>query len=100
MQQGPPRMFLTGTEYNVCVYVLEIRTLVVHTSSDLLALTMNHAVHALYCLLPASATDWFIKGHAMNYHVHVIVHIKDLQLFVIRVEHNLGPVSRLLSVPI
>ena len=26
----------------------------------------------------ASATDWFINGHAMCYHVHVKMHVENL----------------------
>ena len=37
---------------------------------------------------PANATDWFIKGSAKCYHVYVIMHVKDPQLFVIRVGHR------------
>ena len=41
-----------------------------------------------YQLLPVSADDWFNKVLPMYYHVYVIMHVKDLQLSVVRVGHR------------
>ena len=37
---------------------------------------------------PACASNWFIRGHAMCYHVCVITHVKDPQLSVVKVGHG------------
>ena len=62
----------------------------VHTGSDLLALTSYNAicVYHGYRLLSSSAANWFIKGCAMCYHVYMIMHVKDPQLFLVRVGHG------------
>ena len=36
---------------------------------------------------PVNATDWRNKGHAMCYHVNVIMHAKDPLLSVVKVRH-------------
>ena len=35
-----------------------------------------------------SAADWFTKGHAMCYHVYVMMYVKDPWLAVVRVGHR------------
>ena len=37
-----------------------------------------------------TATDWLDKGRAMCYLIHVIMHVKDSQLFVVREGHVLN----------
>ena len=45
----------------------------------LFALTMLtiHVLTVCHQLAPASAINCFNKGHAMYYHVHVIMHVED-----------------------
>ena len=61
----------------------------VHASSVLFGLTMLtiHLLSVHHWLSPARATDWFNKGHAMCYHVYVIMHVKDTDLSVVRDGH-------------
>ena len=56
-----------------------IERLMVRASCLPFALTMltNHILTASHQLAPASAFDWFNKGHAMCYYVCVIMHVKD-----------------------
>ena len=43
----------------------------------LLHLMTIHLLTASHQNAPASATDWFNKGHAKYYHVYGIMHVKD-----------------------
>ena len=58
-------------------------------SRQLCSVHHDHVDNSLAChyLAPASATDWFMKGRVMCYHVYVIMHVKDPELSVVRVGH-------------
>ena len=76
----------SGGEHNASNYVSVIRRLMLHTSFVLFTLTI-HPLSDCRQLVPASAIDWLIKGHAMCYHVYVIIHVKDPRPSVLRVGH-------------
>ena len=75
-------MGIWGKWRNASAYILACLVsgrLMVRASFVLFALTMLtiHFLSECHHLAPASATDWFNKGHAMCYHVYVIMHVKD-----------------------
>ena len=51
-----------------------------HQLSSQFTLTMLTILSLSEChlLAPASSDDWFNKGHAMCFHVYMIMHVKDL----------------------
>ena len=56
-----------------------------------------HSLSACQQLAPASAANWFIKGHAMYYHVYMRMHVKVTQLPLVRVWHRVSQVGFCLS---
>ena len=58
---------------------------------------INGSLPACHQLAPASAADWFNKGRAMCSHVCVIMHVKDPELFVVRVGRCVSLAGRCLS---
>ena len=47
------------------------------TSSVPFVLLAIHLLSKFHRLAPASATDWFIKGHSVCYLIYVIMHMKN-----------------------
>ena len=72
---------------NASTYVLVIISSTVRPSSASFVLEI-HTLSERYKLAPSSATDWFVKGCAMCYHVYVILYVKDLQLYILKVGHH------------
>ena len=62
----------------------------VHASPFPFALTMLtiHLLSECHQRAPASAAYWFNKGHAMCYHVYVIMHVNDPWISVGKIGHG------------